>query len=87
MDDRELMGWERELLDPNFRPPAFYVSMTPHFAASEYGFPTPLPKAEVTAYDGSIWVFDNLGDGRWDMTNYPPTGDPYGVIKDRERKS
>lgn len=79
-------GWERELVDPDFRPPSYYQMMTVEFATREYEFPAPLPKAEVTAYDGSIWVFDNLGSGQWDLTNYPPTGDPYQFVKIRERE-
>jgi hypothetical protein len=53
MSGREITGWERELIDPDYRPPAFYFTITPEFAASEYGFPTPLPGAETTAYDPS----------------------------------
>jgi hypothetical protein len=87
VSDAPLIGWERELIDPDYRPPAYYVSMETDFATREYGFPTPIGcGVEVTAYDGSVWVFDNLGAGYWDLTNYPPTGDPYAVIKDRERR-
>lgn len=84
MSEHPVTGWERELVDPKYRPPAYYHTMTPDFATKEYEFPTPTPNANVTAYDGSTWNFDDA-DNRWMMTNYPPTGDPYSAVKARER--
>lgn len=70
----------------NPKPPAFYVTMDPEWADLNYGFPYPPNDQELhTASDGSKWVFNSLGNGEWDMTNYPPTGDPYMAVKQRQR--
>lgn len=70
----------------NPRPPGYYTTMDPEWADLHYGFPYPPNDQEQhTASDGSRWVFNSLGCGEWDMTNYPPTGDPFPDVKQRER--
>lgn len=78
-------GWERELSNPSFRPPSFYTTMTPEFATREYGFPVGVAGVKHLPHDDSVWIFDNLSAGEWDLVAYPPTGDPYLAVKARER--
>jgi len=82
------MSYERELLEPGFRPPSFYFTLTPEFATG-VGFPSsPTVGDRYTPYDGSEWEYGNAAAvTRWVMVAYPPTGDPYRAVKEREKEA